>query len=83
MLKVVLRYTDCLQDGRRVFNILAGYGVAILKTRPGWSIYPKITIMVRDYPTLNEVVCELNRNCTYEVRVVKTKQIRSRNESKN
>lgn len=79
MLKVVLQYTDCLQDGRKVFNTLANYDVAILKTQSHcWSIYPRITIVVRDYKELNDLVCVLNRNCNYEVRVVKTKFIKEK-----
>lgn len=77
MLKVVLRYTNCLQDGRNVFQILADNNVMILKTRDGWSIYSKITIVVKDYNELNFLISELNRNCSYEVRVIKTKIINS------
>ena len=75
MLKVVLRYTDCLQDGRNVFRILADNNAKILKTRKGFSIYPKITIVVKDYNELNFLISELNHNCFYEIRVVKTKVI--------
>lgn len=79
MLKVVLQYTDCLQDGRNVFHTLANYGIVILKTRlRSWTIYPRITIVVRDYPELNDLVCALNRNCIYEVCVVKTKMIKEK-----
>ena len=77
MLKVVLQYTDCLQDGRRVFDILANYNVAILKTQSrSWSVHPRITIAIVDYPELNDLISSLNRNCLYEVRVVKTKFIK-------
>lgn len=79
MLKVVLQYTDCLQDGQNVFNTLANYGVAILKTQSrSWSIYPRIIIVVRDYAELNDLVYALNCNCIYEVRVVKTKFIKEK-----
>jgi hypothetical protein len=79
MLKVVLQYTDCMQDGRNVFNTLANHSVAILKTQSrSWTIYPRITIVVRDYPELNDLVCALNCNCSYEVRVVKTKMIKEK-----
>ena len=77
MLKVVLRYTDCLQDGRNVFRILADNNAKILKTRKGFSIHPKITIVVKDYNELNLLISELNCNCSYEVRVVKTKIMNS------
>ena len=75
MLKVVLRYTNCIQDGRNVFRILADNNIKILKTRKGLSIYPKITIVVKDYNELNFLISELNHNCFYEIRVVKTKVI--------
>lgn len=79
MLKVVLQYTDCLQDGRNVFKILADYGVVILKTQSrSWSIYPRITIVVVDYPKLNDLISALNHNCEHEVRVVKTKFIKEK-----
>lgn len=72
-MKAVLKYTDCLQDGRNVFNTLAIYNVEILKTKQGCSIYPKITIRIKDMSELNQLIFALNKNCTYEVRVVKIK----------
>ena len=76
MIKAVLQYTDCLQDGTKVFRTLAKHNVTILKTKSGPSIYPKITILTRGYNELNVLVEELNYNCRYEVRVVKTKIIK-------
>lgn len=73
MLKAILKYTDCLQDGRNVFNTLAIRNVRILKTRQGASTYPKITILIKDYDELNGLVSALNRNCKYEVRVARVK----------
>lgn len=78
MLKVVLQYIDCLEDGKNVFNTLANYNVAILKTSRSWFIKPKITIIIRDYQKLNDLIGALNHNCRYEVRVVKTKIIKER-----
>lgn len=72
-MKAVLKYTDCLQDGRKVFNTLAINNTEIIKTKQGCSIYPQITIRVKDMSELNQLVSALNRNCTYEVRVVKVK----------
>lgn len=72
-MKAILKYTDCLQDGRNVFNTLAVRNVEILKTRSGQSIYPQITIRVKNNNELNQLVSALNRNCIYEVRVVKIK----------
>lgn len=70
-MKVTLRYTDCLQDGRNVFSVLGRRNIKILKTRRGFSIYPKITVVVKTYTELNELLNDLNRTCEYEVSVVK------------
>lgn len=72
-MKAVLKYTDCLQDGRKVFNILAIRNIEILKTRQDSSCYPQITIRVKDNNELNQLIAELNKKCSYEVRVVKVK----------
>lgn len=70
-MKVTLRYTDCLDDGKNVFLILAKRNVKILGTRRGFSMYPKITIIVAGDAELNELLADLNRSCRYEVSVVK------------
>lgn len=70
-MKAILQYTDCLQDGKEVFRILSLYNIEILKTRQVlWSICPKITIRIKDYNQLNEIIQRLNNDCEYEVRVV-------------
>lgn len=77
MLKVVLKYTDCLQDGRNVFNVLAMNNIEILKTRvKSFSIYPRVTIRAKDYKELNSLMSHLNQKWTYEVVVEKVKQER-------
>lgn len=70
-MKAILKYTNCLQDGRNVFKTLAVRNVEILKTKSGSSIYPQITIRIKNYKELNELILELNVKCKYEVRVVK------------
>ena len=72
----VLKYTDCLQDGRNVFRVLANRNVEILKTKQGCSIYPQITIRISDQNKLSQLLSDLNRNCAYEVRLVKIKSER-------
>lgn len=79
MLKVILQYTDCLQDGKRFFSILAKYPVVILKSKEnGWSTKVKVTVIVPDYDALTELIYELNQRCIYEVRVVKMKQLKEK-----
>ena len=73
----VLKYTDCLQDGKNVFRVLANRNVEVIKTRQGISIYPNITIRINDQNELSQLLSDLNRNCTYEVRLVKIKAERS------
>ena len=71
-MKVILKYTDCLNDGKNVFSTLAIKNVEILKTeRKKYCIYPKITIRVKDINELNKLIYVLNTTCTYEVSVVK------------
>lgn len=72
----VLKYTACLSDGKNVFRILANRNVEILKTKQGCSIYPQITIRISDQNELSQLLSDLNRNCAYEVRLVKIKSER-------
>ena len=76
MIKAVLRYTDCMQDGRNVYAVLTSKMVPIIRTSRSWSMYPKITILLRDYEHLNNILNILNTKCTYEVRLVKYKKIK-------
>lgn len=76
MLRVVLKYTDCLQDGRIVFGVLATHEVEILHTRSFLTMYPRITICIKDYEKLNNLLYDLNKQTSYEVRVVKVKRIK-------
>ena len=76
MLKAILQYTDCLQDGRNVFRVLAQNNIQILKTQnPIFGIYPKVTVMFEDNLQLNRVLYDLNQKCRYEVRLVKIKNM--------
>lgn len=76
MLRVVLKYTDCLQDGRIVFGVLAAHKVEILHTRSFLTMYPRVTICIKDYEKLNNLLYNLNKQTSYEVRVVKVKRIK-------
>lgn len=71
-MKVTLRYTDCgCEDGKNVFMVLAKRNISILRIKRGFSIYPKITICVKDYDELNSLIYDLNNCCAYEVSIVK------------
>ena len=45
-MKAILKYTDCLHDGKRVSSVLYENNIQILRIRPGKSIYPQVTIHV-------------------------------------
>ena len=80
MLKVILQYTDCLQDGKKVFAYLASKSVAIVKTTNVLCGFkPKIHVLVSDIAELNNIVHDLNTTCSYEVRVVKVLKMKRGN----
>lgn len=71
-MRATLRYTDCLQDGRQVFYVLAKRNVKILKTKQkDVAIHPEVTIYIKSNEELNQLLSNLNYNCRYEVSVVK------------
>lgn len=71
MIKAILRYTDCLQDGKKVYTALTNNKVTIVDTQRGWSMYPRVVILIKDYDHLSCLLHELNTSCAYEVRLVK------------
>ena len=60
-MKATLKYTNCLNDGRRVFSVLSRNDVQILRTKSGKPIYPQLTIRVGSYDELNLLVQILNK----------------------
>lgn len=74
-MKATLKYTNCLNDGRRVFSVLSRNDVQILRTKSGKSIYPQLIIRVGSYDELNLLVQILNKECLYGVEVVKISAI--------
>ena len=74
-MKAILKYTDCLHDGKRVSSVLYENNIQILRIRPGKSIYPQVTIHVNDYDELNMLIQKLNDACLYGVEVVKVNTI--------
>lgn len=71
MIKAVLRYTDCLQDGKKVYSVITNNKIAIVGTKRSWSMYPRIVILVKDYDHLSSLLYALNSVCQYEVRLIK------------
>ena len=78
MIKATLRYTDCLQDGRNLYEVLTNNKVVIASTKRGWSMYPRVVILVKDYDHLSCLLHELNTRCIYEVRLVKHHIVRDK-----
>lgn len=78
MIKAVLRYTDCLQDGRKVYSVLTNNKVTIVGTKRSWSMYPRIVVLVKDYDHLSCLLHELNASCTYAVLLVKYHIVREK-----
>ena len=77
-MKVILQYTDCMSDDKNVFGVLARNNVEVIKTKQEqFSIYPLITIRVKDTDTLNKVVEQLNEKSVFGVRIVKVKSDKS------
>lgn len=78
MIKATLRYTDCLQDGRKLYEVLTNNKVVIAGTKRDWSMYPRVVILVKDYEQLSCLLHELNASCTYEVRLLNYHIVRDR-----
>lgn len=73
-MKVILQYTDCMPDDKNVFGVLARNNVEVIGTKQKqYSIYPLITIRVKDTNTFNKILEQLNEKSVYGVRIVKVK----------
>lgn len=77
-MKVILQYTDCMSDDKNIFGVLARNNVEVIKTKQKkFSIYPLITIRVKDTDALNKILEQLNEESVYGVRVAKVKSNKS------
>ena len=77
-MKVILQYTDCMSDDKNVFGVLARNNVEVIKTKQKqFSIYPLITIRIKDIDTLNKILEQLNEKSVYGVKIVKVKSDKS------
>lgn len=64
---------DYAEDGRIFFSVLSEHNVEILRTKYDASIYPKVTIRIKNNNELMELLHDLNYKCFHEVSVVKIK----------
>lgn len=77
-MKVILQCTDCMSDDKNVFGVLARNNIEVIKTKQKQSsIYPLITIRVKDTNTLNKILEQLNEKSVFGVRIVKVKSDKS------
>ena len=77
-MKAILQYTNCMCDDRNVFGVLALNNIEVIKTKQRkFSIYPLVTIRVKDTDTLNKILEQLNEKSVYGVRIVKVKSDKS------
>lgn len=77
-MKAILQYTDCMGDAKNVFRVLALNNTEIIKTKQGqFTVYPLVTIRIKDTESLNKIIKQLNEESVYGVRVVKVKSDKS------
>lgn len=77
-MKAILQYTDYMSDDKNVFGVLDRNNVEVVETKQGqFSIYPLITIKVKDTNTLNKILEQLNEKSVYGVRIAKVKSDKS------
>lgn len=77
-MKVILQYANCIFDDKNIFGVLARNNVEVIKTKQKrYSIYPLVTIGVKDTNTLNKILEQLNEKSVYGVRIVKVKSDKS------
>lgn len=70
-MKAVLKYTNRCDDRRCFYGILAANNVIVIKENPGLGTYQKVTISIKDYFELNNVVRQLNEKTYYGVSIAK------------
>ena len=70
-MKAVLQYIDISNDKRWFYGILAANNICVIKENRRIDFRRKVTISIKDYSELNDVVRELNEKTNYGVSVVK------------
>lgn len=70
-MKAVLKYTDCSDDKRLVYGILAANNIIVIKEIHSLLLCPKVLISIKDYSELNNLVRKLNEKTYYGVSIVR------------
>ena len=80
MIKATLKYTDCLADGKIVYQTLIENKALLIATKSPLfgSIYPRVVVLFHDACHMHETVYELNKRCHYEVSLVRFKQLKEK-----
>jgi hypothetical protein len=70
-MKAVLQYIDISDDKRWFYGILAANNICVIKEKYCIDFRRKVTISIKDYYELNNLVRELNEKTAYGVSVVR------------
>lgn len=70
-MKAVLQYIDISDDKHWFYGILAANNICVIKEKYCIDFRRKVTISIKDYYELNNLVMELNEKTNYGVSVVK------------
>lgn len=70
-MKAVLQYINLSDDKRWFYGILAANNICVIKEKYCIGFRRKVTISIKDYYELNNLVRELNEKTAYGVSVVR------------
>lgn len=70
-MKAVLQYINLSDDKRWFYGILAANNICVIKEKYCIDFRRKVTISIKDYYELNNLVRELNEKTAYGVLVVR------------
>ena len=73
-MRAVLEYTDCLNEGNKVYKVLAQHKILVLNNScVRVDLHRRVTVYVHDWDELNALVIDLNTVCHWQVAIIKTK----------
>lgn len=70
-MKVILQYINLSDDKRWFYGILATNNICVIKEKCCIDFCRKVTINIKDYSELNDLVRELNEKTYYGVSIAK------------